>query len=183
MDGGDHDLQYLGLVTAVHVRADLFIQDILLDFEVLDVLKVETLRLLLERNEEAEIGLVLCNIYRKVRLPRIEVGRKRRKKFVEAFAKIASKFVVVNDAYGKRIKTATERLYRALEEQELFQLADGVDDCACAIYILSGLKELGNNMELITAAFDAKIEKVEVLTAAVLGKKQGTEEEKTNEID
>ncbi len=183
MDGGDHDLQYLGLVTAVHVRADLFIQDILLDFEVLDVLKVETLRLLLERNEEAEIGLVLCNIYRKVRLPRIEVGRKRRKKFVEAFAKIASKFVVVNDAYGKRIKTATERLYRALEEQELFQLADGVDDCACAIYILSGLKELGNNMELITAAFDAKIEKVEALTAAVLGKKQGTEEEKTNEID
>ncbi|MBQ8229282.1 MAG: hypothetical protein IJZ32_01140 [Clostridia bacterium] len=183
MDGGDHDLQYLGLVTAVHVRADLFIQDILLDFEVLDVLKVETLRMLLERNEEAEIGLVLCNIYRRVRLPRIEIGRKRRKKFVEAFAKIASKFVVINDAYGKKIKTAAERLYRALEAQELFELADGADDCACAIYLLSGLKELGNNMELIAAAFDAKIEKVEALTAAVLGKTQQTKEEKSNEID
>lgn len=186
MDGGDHDLQYLGLVTAVHVRADAFIQDVLLDFEVLDVLKVETLRMLLERNEEAEFGLVLCNIYRRVRLPRIEIGRKRRKKFVEAFAKIASKFIVINAVYGKKIKSATERLYRALEKQDLFELADGVDDCACAIYLLSGLKELGNNMELITVAFDAKLEKVEALTAVALGQTQEekeSKEEKTNEID
>ena len=175
MDGGDHDLQYLGLVTAVHVRADGFIQDVLLDFEVLDVLKVETLRLLLERNEETEIGLVLCNIYRRAHLPRIEIGRKRRKKFIEAFAKIASKFVAIQDAYGQKIKIATQRLYRALEKQDLFSLADGVDDIACAIYLLSGLKELGNNTEFIAAAFEAKLEKVQALLEAAEEKSTQTE--------
>jgi hypothetical protein len=41
-------------------------------------------------------------------------------------------------------------------------------------------------MELITAAFDAKLEKVEALTAVALGQTQEekeSKEEKTNEID
>jgi hypothetical protein len=66
MDGTDLELQYLALTAAVHAYADEFVCDVLLDYEVADVLKVETVRMLLERNEETEIGLVLCHIYRKV---------------------------------------------------------------------------------------------------------------------
>lgn len=184
MDGGDHDLQYLGLVTAVHVRADEFIQDVLLDYEVADVLKVETVRLLLERNEEAEFGIVLCNIYKRVFLPRVSIGRKRRRKFVEAYAKLASKFLMINDNYGDKIRLATETLYTALSEYNSLDLVDNTDDLACAIFIISGLKELGNNPATIAAAFDANVAKVQVLLSAAVSREHGiakTEEEKIKE--
>lgn len=181
MDGGDHDLQYLGLVTAVHIRADEFIRDVLLDFEVADVLKVETLRMLLERNEEMEIGLVLCNIYRKIPLYRIKIGRKRRKKFIEAYAKIASKFVVISDVYGKKIADAAERLYRTLEKENALDLIDNTDDCACAIFFLAGLRELGNDKERIAAAFDANLSKVQVLLSYMVSEQFAENKEKTQE--
>lgn len=181
MDGGDHDLQYLGLVTAVHIRADEFIRDVMLDFEVADVLKVETLRMLLERNEDMDIGVVLCSIYRKIPIRRIKIGRKRRKKFLEAYAKIASKFVVISDAYGEKIAKAAERLYRALEKQNALDLIDNTDDCACAIFFLAGLRELGNDKARIAAAFDADLAKVQVLLSYVVSEQYATQQEKVEE--
>ncbi|MBR2442541.1 MAG: tetratricopeptide repeat protein [Clostridia bacterium] len=183
MDGGDHDLQYLGLVTAAHVRADEFIRDILLDYEVIDVLKIETLRLLLERNEEMELGIVLCNIYKRICLPRVNIGRKRHKKFIEAYAKLASKFIVVKENYGAKIVTATETLYQALAEYGSLDLVDNTDDCACAIFLLTGIKELGNNPEMIAAAFDANADRVKVLLSAAISKEYGIEKDKKDEID
>ena len=168
MDGGDHDLQYLGIVTAAHVRADEFLQEVLLDFEVADVLKVETLRMLIERNEDIEVGLVLCNIYRRVPVYRIKIGRKRRKKFLEAYAKIASKFIVIKDAYAEKIALAAESLYRALDAENSLDLIDNTDDCACAIFLMSGIRELGNDMGRIAAAFDANLAKVQVLLSYVV---------------
>ena len=187
MDGSDHDLQFLALVTANHIRADEFIQDVLLDYEVADVLKVETVRMLLERNEDMDVGLVLCSIYRKLPLYRIKLGRKRRKKFLEGYAKIASKFVVINDAYSEKIAGCAELLYRALESQNALELVNSSDDVACAIFFLAGLKELGNDPKRIAAAFEADFVKVQGLLAHVLGdhdQKEGKEnEEKADEMD
>ena len=172
MDGADHDLQYLAIATAVHVRADEFIRDVLLDSEVLDVLKVETLRMLYERNEETEIGLVLCHIYRNLCLSRIAIGRKKRKRFIEAHAKIASRFVVISDVYGKKMKATTESLYKSLSESGALDMVDNTDDLACAIFLLSGLKELGNNPQAIAQALDANYERVQALTDVALGRNQ-----------
>ena len=184
MDGADHDLQYLGLVTAVHVHADDFIKEVMLDYEVIDVLKIETLRMLLERNEEMELGMVLCNIYRRLNLPRIAVGRKRRKRFIEAFAKVASKFMVIRDLYGEKLRQAAERLYKALAENEALDMVDNTDDLACAMFLLAGLKELGGNPEMIAGAFEADPLKVSELLTAGAGVGQKDEnEEKENEID
>lgn len=184
MDGSDHELQYLGLVTAVHVCADEFIEEVMLDYEVADVLKIETLRMLLERNEEMELGLVLCNIYRRLTLPRITLGRKRRKRFIEAFAKVASKFMVIRDLYGEKLQQAAENLYKALADNNALDLVDSTDDLACAMFLLAGLKELGNNPEMIAAAFDANVEKVsELLSAAAGANEDAEEEEKKDEID
>ena len=184
MDGNDHELQYLGLVTAVHVHADEFIREVLLDYEVADVLKIETLRMLLERNEEMELGLVLCNIYRRLTLPRITLGRKRRKRFVEAFAKVASKFIVIRDLYGEKLQQAAENLYKALAENNALELVDNTDDLACAMFMLAGLKELGNNAENIAGAFDANAFKVaELLTAGAGTRSNEEKKENENEID
>ncbi|MBQ8322757.1 MAG: tetratricopeptide repeat protein [Clostridia bacterium] len=183
MDGGDHDLQYLALVTAEHVRADDFLREVLLDDEVIDILKVETLRMLYERNEDAEFGLVLCHIYRRIKLLRISIGRKKRKRFLEAYGKVASKFVVINDHYGKKLKQAAEDLYRALEANNSLDLVDSSDDCACAVFLLSGLKELRGNVETVAAAFEANVAKVRVLLTEVasdkfMNKETTQEEEK-----
>lgn len=178
MDGGDQDLQFLALVTAVRVRADDFIQDVLLDYEVADVLKIETLRLLLERNEDVDVGLVLCSIYQKVSLYRIHIGRKRRKKFLDAHAKIASKFIILNSSYGEKIAGCAEVLYRSLEQQNLLELIDKPEDCACAIFFLTGLKELGSDPQRIATAFEADFTNVQALLACVLASRADGEEEK-----
>ena len=163
MDGGDRDLQYLGLVTAAHVHADEFLQDVLLDFEVADVLKIEVLRMLIERNEDMDIGVVICHIYKCVPVHKIQIGRKRRKKFIEAYARLASKFIVINEGYSIKMKRAAEKLYRALEKHEALDLIDSADDCACALYLLAGIHELGKDMAWVASAFEANLAKVQVL--------------------
>lgn len=167
MDGGDHDLQYLALMVAERVRADDFIKEVLLDDEVIDVLKVETLRILLERNENKCLGLVLCHIYRRVRLLSISVGRKKRKSFIQAHAKVASKFVVINDEYAEKIKNATEKLYSCLQRLEALDLVKSTDDLACAILLLSGIKEMRGDAQTIAGAFDADLERVQMLLTSV----------------
>ncbi len=167
MDGADRDLQYLALVTAAHVRADEFLQDVLLDFEVADVLKIETLRMLAERNEDMDVGMTLCHIYKEVPLNRITIGRKKRKKFIAAYAKILSKFAVVDGRYTERIQLAAEKLYRALENANALDLIDGEDDCACAIYFVAGLTDLGRDQKWVASAFDANLAKVHVLLSYI----------------
>ena len=176
MDGTDHDLQYLALASAERVRADGFIREVMLDCEVLDVLKIETLRMLFERNEEMEIGIVLCHLYRLLTLLPIKIERKRRKRFIEAYARVASKFVVISDTHGKKLKDGAEKLYFALKENEGLDLVKSSDDCACAILLYSGLKEMRGGVESIAAAFDANPDKVRALLAAA----QGEKAEKTN---
>jgi hypothetical protein len=185
MDGADHDLQYLAIVTAIHVRADDFIREMMLDHEVLDALKVETLRMLYERNENTELGAVLCHAYRKLRLYRIEIGRKRHKRFVSAYARIAARFVGVGESYGKRLKTSTEKLYRSLEEKGGLDLVTNTNDLACAIFLFAGFKELGADKEMIAKALEADFEKVQGILNAALGIENEREKqrENTNETD
>ncbi len=186
MDGTDHDLQYLSLATAAHVRADDFLREVLLDCEVIDLLKMETLRMLLERNEDMEVGVVLCHIYRRLYLQKIAIGRKNRKKFIDGYAQVASKFVVISDTHGAKIKAATERLYRTLESVGSLDLVEKAEDCACAIFLLSGLKELRGGVENLAAAFDANGEKVRVIVATVMGQefaKNTKKEDERSETD
>ena len=163
MDGMDQDLQYVALMVAEHVRADDFIRDVLLDFEVSDLLKVETLRALYERNEGESFSIVLCNIFRDLPLRKIKIGRKKRKKFIGGYARVASKFSIIAPSYGGKLQRAAERLYRTVEALEATELFDNEDDIACAIFLLSGLQELGRDVAQIVEAFDANQSRVELL--------------------
>ena len=185
MDGGDHDLQYLALVSAARACADEFLQDVLLDFEVADVLKIEILRMLIERNEDMDIGVVLCCIYKCAPVHKISIGRKRRKKFIEAYAKLASKFIPINEGYSLKIKQAAEKLYRALEKHNALDLIENTDDCACAIYMLTGIHDLGKDTAWIASAFEANLAKTQVLVSYAVTSDFGVKgtEERKNEID
>ena len=181
LDGGDRDLQYLALVTAVRVHADEFLRDVLLDFEVADVLKVEVLRMLIERNEDMNIGVVFCNIYKYLSIYKLSIGRKRRKKFIESYAKLASKFIAIKENYSWKIKLAAEKLYNSLASNDALDLVDNTDDCACAIYILSDIRDLGKDTEWVASAFEANLEKTQALLSYVLDEEKI--EEKEDEID
>ncbi len=177
MDGGDRELQYLALVTANHVRADEFIQDVLLDFEVADVLKVECLRMLIERNEEMDVGVVLCHIYKLAKIRPIAVGRKRRKRFVEGYARVLSKFIMLDENYAKKVKRSTEKLYALLEENGGLDLASNPDELACAIYLYAGFRELGQDQATVAAAFNANVDRVGVLLSYTIPRFEGEKNE------
>lgn len=148
----------------------IFCCGILLDCEVSDLLKIELLRLLYMRNEENGFGVVICNIYRDIHMLRVKIGRRQHKKFVEAYAKAASKFTVINDVYGKKIHDMTEFVYEIFQKKDCWELIDNSDDLACAVYLLSGLKEVGKNSKAAAPAFDAKAENVDRIMAAALSK-------------
>lgn len=172
MDGEDHDLQYLALVTAVHVYADAFIKEVMLDPEVIDALKIETLRLLYTRNEDMEIGMVLCNMHRKIQLRKIRLGRKKRKAFLDGYASFASRFIVVNPAYGKIMQGVAQDAYKVLEEREKLELIKDSNDIVCVLYMLSNFKEFGRELDAVCGVFEGNKERVEAIIHAITDNKE-----------
>ena len=170
MDGEDHDLQYLALMTAEHVYADAFIREVMLDPEVLDALKIETLRLLYTRNEDMEIGLVLCNMYRKLLLRKIKLGRKKRKKFLDGYASFSARFIVVNPEYGRRMQATAQEAYKVLEANDKLDIITDANDVACALYMLCNFKEFGRELSTICTALDGNEERVQNILDAITTK-------------
>ncbi|MBR2023681.1 MAG: hypothetical protein IJ996_04105 [Clostridia bacterium] len=176
MDGADHELQYLGIVVAERTDRMEMLQDVLLDCEVLDVLKIETLRLLYERNKRLQMGIVLYHIYRKLELLPIKIGRKRQKRYINAYAKVASKIAILNDGYAERLKTGAEELYKDMQARGVLDCIDSEDDLACAIFVSSGIKEIYGGLEAVCAMFDGNPEKVQALLTQTAQDKQEKDE-------
>lgn len=160
MDGMAQDLQYLGAIVAERAGIDSFLRELLLDCEVKDALKIELLRLLYERNEDAEYGVVLCNIYRKIYVRALRPGVKKRGMFISAYAKTASRFSVLSDSYGERVYHATKRLYEEFKQKDCWEKAESSDDLACTIYLMCGFGEVGKTADVVASVFEANAEKV-----------------------
>lgn len=176
LDGADHDLQYLGLVSAFKACRWHIIQEYLLDPEGLDAFKIEMLRIHYELNQGWTCSFVLCDIYRTMEMLPIKIGLKRRKKFINAYAKVASKFAPINDAYGKKLKEGAETLYKKLKEAQLLEEVDNEDDLACAIFVSAGIKEIYGNFEAVCAMLDGKPEKVQRLLSVLQKNKEEQED-------
>ena len=76
---------------------------------------------------------------------------------------MASKFAVISPAHGVKLKLAAERLYKVLAELDMLELADGEEEIACAIYLVSGLNDAGRDAEKLAAAFTANEATVRLL--------------------
>ncbi|MBQ8320073.1 MAG: tetratricopeptide repeat protein [Clostridia bacterium] len=176
MDGMDKELQYFAVLVAEQLRLDGFLREKLLDQEIADALKIEILRLFALRNEDKRVGLVLCNVYRPIRLYRVKLGKKKRKAFLTAYAQLAAKLSILSPAHGAKLKLAAEKVYDKLAAGEyLDEVSNKEEDLAAAIYLFSGLKELGRRLEEIVSAFDADEEAVYKIFRCV---NSVTEEEK-----
>lgn len=160
MDGMDQDLQYVAFVVAEHAHSDEFLQEMLLDFEVPDVLKIETLRLLYERNEGGEWGFVFWGLHKRFPLLKVRAPKRKRKKCIAGYAKVASRIAILADGYGKKLQRAAELFFVNVETKGYFDLLESDDDIACVIYMLSGLKDLKGDVSSIAYDFDADAERV-----------------------
>ena len=65
-----------------------------------------------------------------------------------------------------------------MDKRNCFDLVEKEEDLACAILLLSGIKDLGKDVDGVAKAFDANAENVRVLMSVLLYEKHmGREEE------
>lgn len=157
---GRSELRQFAAQVAVKAELDGTVRDILLDAFEDDKLKLDILNSLAERNEFDCFGVVICNVYRRVTTARLEIGRAKRRRFVEAYAKLVAHFSVLDDENGLMFAEATEKLYKKLADGG--RLDEATDDGAltAAIYILSGVRVADLDGEKIFGFFEVSEEQV-----------------------
>jgi len=148
-DGADAELMLLGLRLAVRGGFDDFVRDILLDSSVNDVVKLEGLRYLAERNKDFEAGVVIADIYRCASFVRLHVGRTKRNKFIAAYALAFARFAFLADEDCEAYAEAAERIYDAFEQAGDFSLASDAENLACAIYFMTSKNALLKTKEAL----------------------------------
>ena len=130
-----------------------YIEDLLLNPLFKDSVKFELVGRLCERNFSGELGIVMSGIYKKTQFFRVNIGKTARARFLRAYGLCFSKFSMIKDNYGWKISLAAERLYGLLDGR--FLKSADYKTLAAAIYMQSGIKEVGRSVKKIAALFDA----------------------------
>lgn len=183
-DGQDAELQLLAV--AVAVRADLrpFIADILLKSTVNDVIKIEAVYRVCERNREFECGIVIADIYRKIGYDKLEIGRAKRMKFVHAYALCFARYALFGDGRGEEYRAAAESMYTILEKEGKLDLAADADSLTAALYLSVSPNALQGGAELLQR-LHADANTVSMILRTLQGEKLEeaaiTQEEKTED--
>lgn len=166
-EGQEAILQKLALRVAI--RADLrsFWSGILLDVTVDDMIKVDAVRSLCERNRDFECGIVIADIYGRIFFRRLEIGSKRRAQFVGAYALCFARFALINIVNGEQLCAVTQRIYNLFSEQNCFSVIRKREALACAIYLqlrpgdLKKMDQLAESMGADAAEVDRIFETIQ----------------------
>lgn len=157
---GADELKLVGAFAALKGGLDDTVRDVLLDCFIPDHIKIELLSGRVQQNIAGVYGIVVCNLYKRVNIVRVELGRKKRKAFLQAYSLAFSRFAILDEAYGIMIAVATEELYESLLEDERLDDCKSVPDLAAAIIRISAIKE-ELSLEQICSFFKADIVNVE----------------------
>ncbi len=168
MEGRDEKLQTLAASVAVRCRVDAFIRDVLLDYEGNDIIKFYLLHELTMRNEDNSYGTVLCGIYKEFFVHKIQIGMRKRKQFLEAFADVYSKFALLGEEHENKILNAAEETYRVLAECEAWECMDEREALGAVIYREAHLRRGERGIERIASLFDAKKQVVQDILDRIL---------------
>lgn len=159
------ELQSLAAHVAVKAYMDDYVRDLLLNAFLPDQLKIDTLNVLCGRNEFNCFGVVICNVYRRVTMQPLTIGRKKRANFMAAYSRLVSHFSILDDEHGKAFAAAAEELYNTLSAQERLDVAKDTDALTAAIYLNSGVIEAGVTGRNLWQFFDVTKKRV----SAILG--------------
>ncbi|MGN0818129.1 MAG: tetratricopeptide repeat protein [Candidatus Coproplasma sp.] len=162
--GSASELKLLGATCAVKAgNCDDLLRDVLLDASLSDSLKMQVVCAIAERNEDADYGVVVCNVYRKLIIPSLVVGRSKRKAFVRAYSLLISRFALINPDYVYLLNSAASRLYDRLDDEKLLGEAADCASLAAAVFKLSGIREAQLDDENICDFFGANRERYALL--------------------
>jgi len=161
---GGGELQSLAAHVAIKAGMDECVRDILLNAFLNDQLKIDALMALTERNEFNCFGVVICNVYRRVTMQALELGRLKRVNFVRAYARLVAHFSILDDEHGKAFAAAAEELYNTLAAENRLDAAKDTDALTAVIYMKSGVREAGVSGKQIWQFFDVTKARVEKIT-------------------
>lgn len=163
-DEGDnnssYELKLLGAMSAVKGDLDDTVRDILLDAFLQDGIKLEVLSALVQQNREGEYGIVICNLYKRVTLVPLKLGRNKKKIFLRAYGLAFSRFAMLETEYPFMLAAAAEKLYTKLESEGRLDICRSIPTLAAAILKFSEVKESGLSEEQICSFFGASVQKV-----------------------
>lgn len=160
---GSSQLYSLAAQTAALGGLDDIVRDILLDAFFDDRIKIELLTSLAERNESDCFGVVICNVYKRVTVFALDIGKLKRKMFVRAYARLFAHFAILDDDYGASFADAAETLYRKLESEDRLGEAKNIDVLTAAVFLLSEVRVAEIENDKIYDFFEVKKEQVEKL--------------------
>ncbi len=167
-DGAPLDeLQSLAIHVAVKAGMDDYVRGLLLDAFLPDQLKIDALSVLCGRNEFNCFGVVICNVYRRVTMQSVRLGRKKRSAFMAAYSRLVAHFSILDDEHGKAFAAAAEELYCALDNNSALDAARDTDALTAAIYIRSGVKEAGVTGKNLWNFFDVDKARVAAITSLI----------------
>lgn len=171
MDEGEpntaEELKLVGAFAALKADLDDTVRDVLLDSFMPDHVKIELLSGRVQKNCEGVYGIVLCNMYKRVNIYKVELGRKKRKTFIDAYSLAFSRFAILDDSYAVMIAVATEELYGHLLDVGRLEDCKSVPDLAAAIIKFSAVKE-DLPLNKVCEFFRADIKKVEKILGNLL---------------
>lgn len=166
-DEGDgsasYELKTLGALCAVKCRLEDTVRDILLDAFLQDGVKMETLNALAQQNTEGEYGIVVCNIYKRITIVPVNLGKFRKKTFLRAYGLAFSRFAILAEEYSYKLAAACEKLYEKLEAERRLEGCRSVSALAAAIVKFAELNDNGLNDGQIYSFFGTDPEKVNKL--------------------
>ncbi|MCM1546175.1 MAG: hypothetical protein NC033_03970 [Clostridiales bacterium] len=163
-DEGDsnasYELKLLGAMSAVKCGLEDTVRDILLDAFLQDGIKLDVLSALVEKNREGEYGIVVCNLYKRVTLVPLNLGRNKKKVFMRAYALAFSRFAMLETEYPFMLSAGAEGLYNKLDREGRLNICRSEPALAAAIIKFSEIKESGLGDEQICSFFGTNMQKV-----------------------
>ncbi len=119
------ELKLLGMQCAATAEGcDDILRDLLLDINVPDLLKTQAIGLIAARNKGASYGIVISNLYYKMEIPKLCVGAKKRKTFVDAYAYAISRLAMSNPARVPVLNGTAVSVYNALAQKDNLSVVD-----------------------------------------------------------
>ncbi|MDE7440418.1 MAG: hypothetical protein K2N23_07925 [Clostridia bacterium] len=134
------ELQFLGALCAVRGGLDNLVSDILLNAFLEDELKIKVLTELGLRNEDRKASVVICNVLKDLQFKHLNLGRAKRKPFIQAYSTLTAHFALLDGKLSKKFAVSAENLYNRLEQEQRLSFVANSSELAAAILLNSKVK-------------------------------------------
>ncbi|MDE6441229.1 MAG: hypothetical protein K2L12_00565 [Clostridia bacterium] len=157
------DLQFIAASCAIRAGLDELVRSMLLNAFLSERFKVRVLTLLCGRNVDDSFGIVVCHQFKRVSFRAISVGRKKRKNFVFAYARIAGHFSVLDNVNSDKFASTAEKVYYKLEQKGALDAVTDIPSLSAVLFHLSGVKEPKLKKHELPVFFEANPKKIDKL--------------------